>query len=409
MFGHFQATAESSFPAGRDRRRIRTGGNLHALLLGIASVFFLCPPARLRASSFPSFGQKIAVISSLGLRPSFPASKRGEVTTSPAEGSTIEAALRNVNTPSLAAVGKALGITALQAGPQVLGASGARLEVVGDLDGDGVAEVAVEWSSAEPGGNESAAPEPGLYLLSWDGKGWRASRLMRVSSPFELEVLPGSEGRPRLLAVVVSEGVTAVPYPVIFQFSGHVARLLWDARSDSSFYTGFDYGAVRFKQADGGGVPELIASGRADPGLLVFPKGPESNGRGFEETRIYAWKSHAYVPVQTAYTANEDYTLYRFIADLHLHEFRAAYGLIDPQRFLKTAKPTLKLFEARIEKDWPEFLDDRIFQVPSGAAWSRGHAFILKLENGAATVYLPTFTADPQHLLAGLDRKQAGD
>ena len=153
----------------------------------------------------------------------------------------------------------------------------------------------------------------------------------------------------------------------------------------------------------------MIASGRADPGLLVFPKGPEASSRGFVETRIYAWRNNAYVPVQTEYTANEDYTLYRFIAALHLHEFRAAYALIDPQRFLRTPKPSLKLFRERVEKDWPEFLDDRIFQVPAGATESRGHAFTLTLENGTTNVYYPSFTRGPRRLLTGLDRKQTSD
>ena len=153
----------------------------------------------------------------------------------------------------------------------------------------------------------------------------------------------------------------------------------------------------------------MIVSGQADPGLLVFPKQPEESGRGFQEASLYEWQNNAYVPVKTEYTPNQDYTLYRFIADLHLHDFRGAYSLIDPRGFLKTNKPSLKLFRERIEKDWPEFLDDKIFQVPTSPQESGDHVFTLPLENGNTYVYRPSFTAGPKFLLNALTRKEVSE
>lgn len=373
------------------------------LLLGVVSIFHLGQSGRLWANSF---------YSPVGFRTSSPQSgkpgRRG-LETSRTGSSAIEGILRNVNTPSLKAVAKALGIAAPQMGARGFESSEAGMQVVGDLDGGGVPEAVVEWEPPEQAGAEQSARVPGLYMLSWDGSAWRASHLINVVSPFGLQVLPGSQGGSRLFAVVVFEGVTAVPYPVIFGFQDHAARRLWDGRSDSSLYTGSDYGTIRFKEEFGGGVPEMIASGRADPGLLVFPKGPGRNGRGFEETRIYRWINDTYVPVQTEYTPNEDYTLYRFIAALHLHDFRRAYALIDPQQFLKTSKPSLKLFRERVEKQWPEFLDDRIFRVPSGPGGLHGHIFTLRLESGMTYLYRPIFSAGPRYLLTGLERRAVSD
>ncbi len=380
-----------------------------ALALGVVSLFSLCGPAKLSANSPLAQSKEIALFSLAGFRAPFLSpgtAGRSEIQNSRPAPSAIEIALGNVHTPSLMRVAESLGITARQGRARSLVSSESAMEVIGDLDGDGVPEAVVEWNPPEKRGDASLAVEPGLYMLSWNGKAWQASHLMNVVNPFRLQVLPGSRGAARLVAVVVSEGVTALPYPVIFQFWNHAAQMLWDGRSDSSFYTGYDYGAVQFKAESGGGFPEMIASGRADPGLLVFPKDPQESSRGFDETTIYRWKDNAYVPVQTEYAQNADYTIYRFIAALHLHEYRAAYALIDPREFLKTAKPSLQLFRERVQKEWPEFLDDRIFQVPAGSAGSDGHVFTLTLESGARYIYHPSITAGPRYLLAGLKREK---
>ncbi|HUZ45017.1 MAG TPA: hypothetical protein VMW54_00120 [Terriglobia bacterium] len=407
MFGLSHAAMLSRLNSGPVKETIRRGSG--PLALGVLSLFSLCRPAKLSANPPLAAGKEIAVLSVVGFRVPFRSlgtAGRSQMVNSRPAPSAIEMALGNVHTPSLKDVAVALGITTPQMGAQSLGSSEAGMEVVGDLDGDGVPEVVVEWAPPVRPGQEQTAREPKLYMLSWDGNEWQASHLMNVVNPFGLQVLPGSRGAARLVAVVVSEGVTALPYPVIFQFWKHAAQMLWDGRSDSSFYTAYDYGAVQFKAEGGGGFPEMIASGRADPGLLVFPKDPKENGRGFEETTIYRWKDNAYAPVRTEYGQNADYTIYRFIAALHLHEFRAAYALIDPRPFLKTAKPSLKLFRESVEKEWPEFLDDRIFQIPDGSSGSAGHVFTLTLESGARYIYHPSITAGPRYLLTGLQREK---
>ena len=119
----------------------------------------------------------------------------------------------------------------------------------------------------------------------------------------------------------------------------------------------------------------------------------------------YVWKNNAYIPLRTEYTHNRDFVLYSFIAALHLHDFKKAYSLIDPAQFLKTKKPSLKLFRERIQNAWPEFMDDRIFEVPARQELEpEGNLFILKLGGGKMNVYHPTFTAGPDYRLTGLAR-----
>lgn len=388
-----QAELSSLLCLGLRREEIRKRKRLIALLLGVEIIFLYCQPIRLCA----------------GTSMAYPHPRREALETSKAGRSAIQAALEHVSTPNLQVLASALGITAPEIGSEAFGTVEVGMEVIGNLDGDKVPEVAVNWKPPEHGGNGSSPSEPSLYLLSWNGKAWQASHLTNVENAFELEVLPGAQGPARFIAVVVFQGITAAPYPIIFQFRDHAARKLWDGRSDSSLYTGYDYGAVQFKKSAGEGVPEMIASGRADPGLLVFPKRSEINGRGFQETTLYAWKDNAYVPVRTEFTPNKDYTLYRFIAALHLHNFPAAYSLINPQQFLKTDKPSLKVFHERIEKDWPEFLDDKIFHVPVTSGELGNHAFTLTLQSGKTYVYLPSFTASPAYLLTGLERKESSE
>ena len=415
MIGHNPAERLSRPSLGLVRENIRRGGMLIALVLGVGSILFFYQPALLCAGSSRALRHEIALLSIPGLRflPPFPnpgtPQPKQDVESAGSGRTAIRDALEGVKTSNPQELAGALGITAGQINSEAFGTSEAGMKVLGDLDEDGVPEVVANWKPPEQGGNGTSTRAPNLYLLSWDGKAWRASHLMKVVNAFEIEILPGTESGERLMAVVVFQGSTAVPYPIIFEYQDHAARMLWDGRSDSSLYTGYDYGVVQFKKAEGGGFPEMLASGRADPGLLVFPKRSGADGRGFEETRIYAWRSDAYVPVETAYTPNPDYTLYRFIAALHLHNFQAAYSLIDPPQFLKTAKPSLKLFRERIEKDWPEFLDDQIFQVPGDSQISDSHVFTLMREDGKTYLYSPSFTPSPAYLLSGLNRKEVSE
>jgi hypothetical protein len=147
-------------------------------------------------------------------------------------------------------------------------------------------------------------------------------------------------------------------------------------------------------------VLQMVADGRADPGLLVFPK---TGSRGFDAQSVYHWTGNAFDPVKTEYTANRDFTLYRFIAALHLRDFRIAYSLTDPAKFLKTDKPTLEAFRKMIQDQFPEFLDDRIFKAPeSGAA---ANTFQLNLED-KVYVYTPSFSGGTPFLLTGLGRQE---
>ncbi len=323
----------------------------------------------------------------------------------------IQAAIDHVHSPSLQVVAQALGLKPGQIGRQAFEDSPMGMETISGLAG-GDSVLAVKWHPAatnQESGAESE-PEPRLYLLSWNGRGWQSSYLTPAKDALELQVLPAAGNTTPLIAVIIFRGISARPYPVIFRFRDHRAALVWDSRSDSSLYTAYEYGSVQFEKAGGGNVPVMIAAGRADPGLLVFPAAEQLAGRGFQEATVYAWRNDGYVPLRTEYTHNRDYTIYRFIAALHLHDFKAAYSLIDPAQFLKTKKPSLKLFRERIQNAWPEFTDDRIFEVPAEPVKGPGsHAFILRLGHGKLNVYHPTFTASPPYRLSGLERNRASE
>ena len=320
----------------------------------------------------------------------------------------VEAAASIVKAPDPQALAKALGV---ELGPNTDEndvPDPGRLEPLGDLDGDGVPEMALQWTRPPQG-----VPEPGeeevqlsawvLFLLAWDGARWRPSHLMEAAELFTVQALPLLGRTTHELVVLVSAGSTAVQYPVIFQFGNHAATLLWDARADESRYQGYVHGNVEFRDENGDGVFELVTSGRADPGLLVFP--PQGR-RGFEARAVYVWDGKAYVPGKTEYSANEDYILYRFISALHLRDFRRAYALIDPAKFLKTQEPSLEAFRKQIEGTWPEFLDDHIFEARYGGATAPDDfSFELKLEDKVYT-YDPAFSPDTKHLLTGLERRE---
>ncbi|HEX5411941.1 MAG TPA: hypothetical protein VFZ27_08775 [Terriglobia bacterium] len=326
--------------------------------------------------------------------------------TSTASVAEIQKAIAGVRSPDLQALVSALGLTSAQVGQQAFEDSAGGLEAISALGHGGTPAVAVKWQSAIEG--QSSEGEPKLYLLCWSGEGWQASYLMEAAEALTLEPLPGQGGGPApLFAVILYRGVTAVPYPVIFRLQEYHASLVWDGRSDAASYTAYDFGSIQFEKAGGGNVPVMVAAGQADPGLLMFPASQEQTGRGFQAVTAYVWKNDAYVPYRTEYTHNRDYVLYRFIAALHLHDFKTAYSLIDPAQFLKTKQPTLELFRQRIQKVWPEFVDDRIFEVPARHGVDpEKNAFILRLGEGRINSYEPTFTAGPSYRLTGLERSE---
>jgi hypothetical protein len=333
-----------------------------------------------------------------------PAAEQG-VGTSTASLAAIQKAIAGVRSPGLQLLAGVLGLTSGQVGQQAFEDSTVGMEAISGLGHGGISAVAVKWQPPDQG--QSAKDEPKLYLLSWAGVGWQASYLMEATDALTLEVLPTEGSTAPLFAVVIYRGTAAVPYPVIFRLQDNHASLVWDGRSDSTSYTGYEFGSIQFEKAGEGDIPVMIAAGQADPGLLVFPASQEQTGRGFQVASAYVWKNDAYVPVRTEYTHNRDYVIYSFIAALHLHDFKTAYSLIDPAQFLKTKKPTLELFRETIQNVWPEFIDDRIFEVPAAARPEidpEDHIFILRLGDGRINGYRPMFTAGPENHLIGLDR-----
>lgn len=320
----------------------------------------------------------------------------------------LQSVISTVHDPNPRVLAKALGVELVSNSDGALDSAANVLGDVGDLDGNGVAELVLKWwrNSRLPGEESPASESPGaawgLFLLAWDGARWHASRLLEESQAFELEVIQLFPHSARSLAVVLYAGETDVPYPVVFWIKEHAAFLLWDGRLDDSLYKGQDYGRVEFRDVNGDGLTEMIVTGRADPGLLVFPK---NSSRGFEARAVYSWDGKAYVPSRTEYSANPDYTLYRFISALHLHNFKAAYALIDAQKFLQTDQPSLELFKKHVEDSWPEFLDDQVFEAQEISPTSPDdYAFALP-ESEKRYVYHPTLSGDGKLLLTGLERR----
>ncbi len=316
----------------------------------------------------------------------------------PGETKALQSRLDAVASPDAAQLAKTLGVeSASKEPPPDLTQN--YLQDLGDLDGRGTSEYLLEWLAGEAlGAAEVASPDWSLFLLDWDGARWQALPLMSGYEPFALRVLPRMKRRERLIAVTVFVGVTRVPYPAVFRFQDHSAALLWDGRSDESRYEGYNQGRVQFRVA--GGTLQMVADGRADPGLLVFPK---AGVRGFDAQSVYHWTGNAFDPVKTEYTANRDFTLYRFIAALHLRDFRTAYSLIDPAKFMKTDKPTLEAFRKMIQDQFPEFLDDQIFKAPEAGAAE--NTFQLNLAD-KVYVYTPSFSGSTPYLLTGLGRQE---
>jgi hypothetical protein len=314
----------------------------------------------------------------------------------------IISAIQGVATPDVSTLSRALHLLEGAAPSDPVN----RLMPVGDLDGDGVPEMLLRWAMPDIAVEADVTPAPdsnplwALYLLSWNGAHWQASRLLTGVEAFQ--PVPIQLGPPlgRGLALVLLEEEAQVPYPVMFQVKDHVGVLLWDAQSDDSRYQPLLQGRVSF--ADSRGAPaEMIVTGRADPGVLrVDPNGQ----RGFRAREIYHWAGSAFVPVKTEYSENEDYTLYRFISALHLHDYASAYALVVPAKFMKVESPKLDAFRQFVQDRWPEFLQDVVFEAPEPPAGSPDeHLFVLS-KPGKHSVYHPEFSRDGAFRLTGLTR-----
>ena len=317
----------------------------------------------------------------------------------------IAAAIQGVTTQDVAALQKALHLDERSRDARP-GAPHNELAAVGDVDGDGVPELLLQWALPEVEVAADVAPDPdsrplwGLYLLSWTGARWRASRLLTGVEDFKPKLINPGPPVGHALAIVTLEGATQIPYPAIFQVKDHAATLLWDAQADDSRYEPLLQGSVSF--LDHKGAPTvMLVTGRADPGLLRVDR----NGRrGFSARAFYRWSGTTFVPERTDYTANQDYTIYRFISALHLHDYAAAYALVVPAKFLKMDSPTVDKFRQFIQDHWPEFLQDEIFAAPELPPGSPDeHLFVLSKPD-KHYLYHPVFSRDGKFRLTGLSR-----
>jgi len=316
----------------------------------------------------------------------------------------VDAAVKSVHAPDAEALAKALSISKIS-NPAPEDPAISVLEDVEDLDGDGVHEQVFRWARRERFKVQRKAdvgPLPGwvLFLMSWDGHRWRASELMTGDGVYSAYLLP------RLLdtyALAIIEGLGTLPYPVIFRFQDHTATLAWDSRSDESRYQSYANGILRFDDSNKDLPPTMAVMGRADPGVIRFA--PDGK-RGFDVATLYQWEGGAYVPKKTEFAENEDYTLYRFIAALHLHNFRAAYSLVDQSQFLAGEGKTLEAFKNYLQDNLPEFLQNNIFEA-SEAADNGGDKFRFELRrDDVRYVYSPAFSGDGKFRLTRLDKRE---
>ena len=317
----------------------------------------------------------------------------------------ITAAIQGVSTPDVAALSKALNIGERPQGAPPEAAANT-LTQVGDLDHDGVPEMLLQVAIPDVVVAADVAPAPdshplwGLYLLSWTGAQWKASRLLTGVEEYSFVVINPGPPIGHALAIVTLEGNSQTPYAAIFQLKDHAAALLWDAQADDSRYQPLLDGKVSF--SDHAGAPTvMIVTGRADPGLLQVERGGQ---RGFQARALYRWSGSTFVPEKTEYSACQDYTVYRFISALHLHDYASAYALVVPAKFLKTDSPTLDKFRQFIGDNWPEFLQDEIFVEPDLPPGSPDdHAFALSKPD-KHFLYHPVFTRDGKFRLTGMTR-----
>jgi len=319
----------------------------------------------------------------------------------------IAALIQSVRTPDIGTLSKALHIGEQQEGAAV-GMPPGTLTALGDMDGDGVPEMTLKWAMPDVEATAESTPAPeshplwGVYLLCWDGTGWKASRLASGVEDAAVHVINLGKSAGRGIAVVTLGDDPVVAYPSVFQVKDHAALLLWDGQADESRYEPLVHGRLDFR--DRGDAPaEMVVTGHADPGLLKFdPRGQ----RGFTARATYHWDGKGYVPAKTEYSPGRDYTLYRFISALHLHDYGSAYALIAPAKFLNSASPTLDAFRQLIQDTWPEFLDDHVFEAVESNPSSAGENLFALLLPEKLYVYRPMFSSDGRFLLMNLKRTQ---
>lgn len=377
----------------------------------IAAVFIACcNPALVFGMGRLSTGLQLATLQSpwaVSSQAGGQSPQAAEVQGSNSAG--LQAVLKKIKTSKYSSLAKAFGLPASSESAETgIGATGA-IENIGDLDGDGVDEAVLKWqppaTSAQTAGNsEDAASRPAFYLLSWNSHEWLASKLVATDQPVLIQSLPVESDGPRALAAIVVEGSEQISYPLVFKFERHRAVKVWDGQKDQTYYQGLPFSHVSFREAGGAVYPNLIVSGQADPGVLIFPR-IEGGNRGFQAETVYVWKNSAYIPVKTEYSKDPDYTLYRFIAALHRHDFKSAYALVEPRAFIKNGKPSLDRFRKQIEKNWPEFLDDHVFDAVSSTGEPlAGHSFELRNEDKVKATFHPQFGPGPAFLITGLKR-----
>ncbi len=329
-----------------------------------------------------------------------PASAQLSQLTTPPE---ILAALKTVRTPSLPALARALAVSVGTA-DSLPGSPSSGVASLGDLDDSGQPEVVLKWRVPEPPAeDDSERPLWELFLLAWDGSAWQVSQLMAGAEEFSVHVIHLGKPSKQGIAVVTLEGPEKIPAPEIFQVRHHRAELVWDSGADESRYEGHRRGHIEFREGGKDAASEMIETGLADPGLLVFGGGGQ---RGFTARAVYRWDGKAYIPGKVEYSHNRDYALYRFIAALHLRDFRSAYALVDPAKFLGAEAHSEDDFRQYMEEKFPEFLDDEVFEArePRGSS-APSDVFVLP-KSDKVYVYHPTFSTDGKLLLTGLERTE---
>ncbi len=319
----------------------------------------------------------------------------------------INTAIQGVTTPDISALADALHIGGKleDAPPEVPRNS---LVAIGDLDGDGVPEVLLRWAVPDNLLGADVAPDPSsqplwnVYMLSWDGAHWKASRLISGVENFSHTRINLGPTMGCGLAIVVPGDESQAADPMVFQVKDHVATLLWDGQAEDSRLQPLLQAQVKFLEQSGA-ASEMIVTGRADPGLLQFPRGGK---RGFDARAVYHWDGKAFIPAKTEYVANQDYTLYRFISALHLHDYSAAYALVVPAKFLNADSPSLESFRKFVQDNWPEFLQDNVFRAAETLEGTPDRYLFALSKPDQRFVYHPIFTNDGKFLLTGLTRSR---
>lgn len=360
---------------------------LSLVVLGAPSCAWCCPYPTSSAAGAP---QDEIPVPPIGETPATPSAPDPVI-------DQIRAELHAVTTPDLRALAQALHANEHTADAPAI-------TPLRNLEGNGTPDLLLRWAAPVTAAAVSAAPDSRplwlVYFLSWDGSRWNVSRLLAGVDECTPAVINLGPPVGRALALVAQEGEPVNSYPVIYQVKEHAASLLWDGESDDSLYKALLAGTVNFRQP-AHAAAQMVVTGRADPGLLqVEPHG----NRGFKVQMTYDWNGKAFKPARTEYVPNQDYTIYRFISALHLHDYRSAYAAVDPAKFLRSDAPSLDAFRRFIQDNFPEFLRDEVFEAPSEAAGSPDrHAFVLSTPSGR-NVYHPEFIDNGKFLMSGLTR-----